>query len=317
MLKLLYKLNGLYYRIDERMEKIAEALLPKDVSCATPLFYRHDINGEGIIEGGRVYITRASFSVHAEDIEKIALFSPYTFEKKPTMGKNIEKKEELWYITFDNLRLPFSIDGKFSAVQYYADEGSEEYGAVIGEKSVFFFENGILDKDSSQITCDMKTKISEITWSEELYERLKSQPDENTELNTRRIFFVDPKGSIAANEQLISVVINCLTRGEIVEKYLDDLLARKNPVITTTFMGEDEPGSCTFSQKTCDIAVTAIRFADNISFEKICKRIDFKSDWCYTKKLFRISADSLTDAIETGDYAKAERLSKIIRMLAE
>ena len=93
---------------------------------------------------------------------------------------------------------------------------------------------------------------------------------------TRKLFFINPIGSLEQNMETISIVINYM-RYIPEDTLLKLLLTYDPPLLSVEFMSETEPRSCQFQHRKLDLLEQIIKKGDAGLLRKLYQYIDLSS----------------------------------------
>lgn len=151
-----------------------------------------------------------------------------------------------------------NLTGPMKARQMYPDEVEFSNGMCMVVESCFFFQNGLLEVEKSQIRTSNERYMDQFIWNEENYqvflEKRKAKHEDDFADQTHAYFLVDPKvDSIRQAESIIQSSIYYKLGTLSKEKIASLLLGFQKPIFELQYMAEDVDRTGTFSLVTIDL----------------------------------------------------------------
>lgn len=267
------KYEGFLYRIFADVNDPAIRRIVGDLECISVLSPEEPGHCAAYsVEDGQLYITGLSLPIDPEDLGKLA-GTPHAYEcEKKTGIRNTGSGYsvcEFLELTFRDLREPTSFTGSIPTKQIYIDEQERSLPPTHEKESTFCFRGGQLDVCASDITKDETTFISRFTWQDDR----RPRPDPSQK--SCRLFYVNPRGTLAQNNYLIDMLIAYRKSGRLPPKALDAVLSYRTPILRTVCQAETAPGSGIFTRQTADLVDIAIQSQDAALLKQLSPWIDF------------------------------------------
>ena len=112
-------------------------------------------------------------------------------------------------------------------------------------------------------------------WNQENLQTYRDSLKELPELpQTRKLFYVNPKGNLKDHEMLLALSVNYQARNVSEEVLVNSLLAFETPLTRMEFMCEQEPGSGEFHHATCDLLARIMERKDTALLRRIYEAIE-------------------------------------------
>ena len=114
---------------------------------------------------------------------------------------------------------------------------------------------------------------------------------------TRKLFFINPTGSLDQNMETISLIMNYM-RYMPEETLLSRIFAYDPPIFRVEFMSETEPSSCQFHHRTLDLIEQIIKKRDSGLLRKLYHHIDWSTYTNYKAEIeVLLTEDTATNGI--------------------
>lgn len=188
-------------------------------------------------------------------------------------------------LTIKDLAEPIPFTGFLRARQIYVDEVEDGAYQTHSTESHFYFENGMLQVDNSEIHQDPTTFISKVTWSDALEETIQNLPHSEPDdpLTPRTMYYVNPTGNVRQNNTVIASVTWYLRSGWIDHKVLDAMLQDSHPVLRTEIKVKSETN--TYLGRVCDLVEEAAKGLETNALRKMAPYIEYGKYSDYPQKL--------------------------------
>ena len=118
-------------------------------------------------------------------------------------------------------------------------------------------------------------EITPYLWNQENLERYRqSLKHQEKPPMSRKIFYVEPRGTLAQQDMLLALAVNYQFGNVREDDLVKILLSFETPLTRMDFMSETEPGSGAFQPVTCDLLEKIIRRQDVGLLRRIYQAIE-------------------------------------------
>lgn len=314
--------NGFVYRIFEDINDIAVQQVIGDVDCASILCGGGTARSvRYIIEEGKLYAAEINLLIRDRDRNELLLRSaqkPVCTKRQGYVSENERLvPQELCELTYEGLHEFVDYSGSLLTRQVYVDEREARYGgATHPEESVFVFASGRLT-DASRVHGDPEPLIAKYTWNDTLERAAASGALAEEGRTSRALYFVDPTGSVAQNNGLISICVNYCATNRCEASWIEEIVSYREPVLRVEYKGETEPGSGRFSDGSCDLVTAVIERQDVGLLRRIYDHIQFAKYPDYPERMLAALFRRAEDADTAGEEEVLDACIAILRVFSE
>jgi len=276
-----------YYIYDNVAAEICKRAV-KNIPLITNIaFNNNGIYAKCTVKDSLLFLKELSLYISEKDVSNLEIGYPCTPEISYTncliVVDGIPKTIRAAVLKYRHLDIPISYHGEVAAKQIYVDEVELECPKVHNKMNTFVFSKGNLIESKSCILTSDVSYISKVTWNNQnLTNYIKEINNGQIDKTSRKLFFVNPTGTVLQNEKTISLVVNYALNNISSSDLLKQLFDFEIPKIKVKCMAETEPASGKFSEVVYDLIPYIVKNNDSKLMKKLYKYIDIKdyTEYC-------------------------------------